>query len=128
MWRPTLTTTLALPAAVGHLLLDRPLARTWSETRRALWVSEAVPLHVTSLAIPVVLVVSGVGDADEALAPFFHPIIVLFFAGFLMAEAMRRAGLDKLAAITMVARAGRSPATLFGAGFDCHLHHVAAVA
>jgi len=78
-----------------------------------LWVTEAVPLFVTSLAIPVVLVVSGVGTANDALAPFFHPIIALFFAGFLMAEAMRRTGLDHLAAISLVARAGRSPLTLF---------------
>ncbi|HEX6127619.1 MAG TPA: DASS family sodium-coupled anion symporter [Candidatus Limnocylindria bacterium] len=80
-----------------------------------LWVTEAVPLFVTSLAIPVVLVVAGVGGPDDALAPFFHPIIALFFAGFLMAEAMRRTGLDHLAAITLVARTGRSPLTLFAA-------------
>ena len=80
-----------------------------------LWVTEAVPLFVTSLAIPVVLVVSRVGAADDALAPFFHPIIALFFAGFLMAEAMRRTGLDRLVAINLVARTGRSPATLFAA-------------
>jgi sodium-dependent dicarboxylate transporter 2/3/5 len=78
-----------------------------------LWVTEAVPLFVTSLAIPVVLVATGVGDAEEALAPFFHPIIALFFAGFLMAEAMRRTGIDHLAAISLVARAGRSPVSLF---------------
>ena len=78
-----------------------------------LWVTEAVPLFVTSLAIPVVLVVAGVGEAEDALAPFFHPIIALFFAGFLMAEAMRRTGLDHLAAIQLVARAGRSPVALF---------------
>ena len=80
-----------------------------------LWVSEVVPLFVTSLAIPVVLVATGVGSPDDALAPFFHPIIALFFGGFLMAEAMRRTGLDHLAAISIIARAGRSPRTLFAA-------------
>jgi sodium-dependent dicarboxylate transporter 2/3/5 len=80
-----------------------------------LWVSEAVPLFVTSLAIPVVLAASRTATATEALAPFFHPIIALFFGGFLMAEAMRRVGLDHLAAITFVARAGRSPRSLFAA-------------
>ncbi len=80
-----------------------------------LWVTEAVPLFVTSLAIPVVLVVAGVGTAQESLAPFFHPIIALFFGGFLMAEAMRRTALDHLAAASIVARAGRSPVTLFAA-------------
>jgi solute carrier family 13 (sodium-dependent dicarboxylate transporter), member 2/3/5 len=80
-----------------------------------LWVTEAVPLFVTSLAIPVVLVVTGVATATAALAPFANPIIFLFFAGFLMAEAMRRTGLDHLAAINLVARTGRSPLTLFAA-------------
>jgi solute carrier family 13 (sodium-dependent dicarboxylate transporter), member 2/3/5 len=80
-----------------------------------LWVTEAVPLFVTSLAIPVVLVATGVGSANASLANFFHPIIALFFAGFLMAEAMRRTRLDHLAAISIIARAGRSPVTLFAA-------------
>jgi sodium-dependent dicarboxylate transporter 2/3/5 len=80
-----------------------------------LWVTEAIPLFVTSLLIPIVLVVADVAPAAEALAPFFHPIIALFFGGFLMAEAMKRVGLDHLAAISIVTRAGRSPITLFGA-------------
>jgi sodium-dependent dicarboxylate transporter 2/3/5 len=80
-----------------------------------LWVTEAVPLFVTSLLVPVVLVATGGATPGAALAPFFHPIIALFFGGFLMAEAMRRVGLDHRAAITLVARAGRSPATLFAA-------------
>lgn len=80
-----------------------------------LWVSEALPLFVTALAVPVVLAAAGTQTATEALAPFFHPIIALFFGGFLMAEAMRRVSLDHLAAINLVARFGRSPATLFAA-------------
>ncbi len=80
-----------------------------------LWVSDFFPLFVTSLLIPVVLVFSGVADPKLAMQPFFSPIIVLFFGGFLIAEALRRSGLDHLAAITMVAKAGRSPTTLFAA-------------
>lgn len=80
-----------------------------------LWVTELFPLWVTSLLIPVVLTMAGTLDATEALAPFFNPIIVLFFAGFMLAEAMRRAGLDHLAAIAIVARAGRGPVILFAA-------------
>lgn len=80
-----------------------------------LWVSEALPLFVTSLLIPVVLVFSGVGGAAEATAPFFNPIIVLFFAGFLMAEAMKRCGLDHFIAVSITAASRRSATTLFGA-------------
>lgn len=78
-----------------------------------MWVTEAWPLFVTSLLIPVVLVISGVGSATAATAPFFNPIIVLFFAGFLMAEAMRRSGLDHYVSMNITARAGRSAAYLF---------------
>ncbi len=80
-----------------------------------LWVTEAIPLFVTSLLIPVVLVFSGVANAVDATAPFFNPIIVLFFAGFLMAEAMQRCGLDHYIAVSITARSGRNAATLFGA-------------
>lgn len=78
-----------------------------------LWVSEAVPLFVTSLMIPVVLVFGGIASAVDATTPFFNPIIVLFFAGFLMAEAMQRCGLDHYIAVTITARAGRSAVGLF---------------
>ncbi len=78
-----------------------------------LWVTEAVPLFVTSLAIPIVLAVAEVATAGDALAPFFDPIIVLFFGGFLMAQAMRRAGLDRLVAITIVDIAGRGAIRLY---------------
>lgn len=78
-----------------------------------MWVSEALPLFVTSLAIPVVLVVAGLAGAADATAPFFNPIIVLFFAGFLMAEAMHRSGLDHYVSVQVTARAGRSAVALF---------------
>ncbi len=79
-----------------------------------LWVTEAVPLHVTSLLIPVVLVVTGTTSAAAATAPFANPIIVLFFAGFLMAEAMKRCELDRRVSLMVTAKAGRSPRVLFG--------------
>ena len=80
-----------------------------------LWVTEAVPLWLTALLVPIVIVTSGMGTAKAALAPFFHPIIALFFGGFMIAEAMHRVGLDHRIATWIVARAGRSPATLFAA-------------
>lgn len=99
-----------------------------------LWISELVPLFVTSLAIPVVLAVAEVATAQEVLAPFFDPIIVLFFAGFIMAEAMRRAGLDHRVAVSLVATAGSGPVRLFAtmlgvsAFFSMWMSNTAAVA
>lgn len=80
-----------------------------------LWITETLPLFVTSLLIPVVLVFTGVAGAAEATAPFFNPIIVLFFAGFLMAEAMKSTGLDHLVAVSITTWARRSAVMLFGA-------------
>jgi sodium-dependent dicarboxylate transporter 2/3/5 len=80
-----------------------------------LWVTELLPLWVTSLLVPTVLAITGAVGARAALAPFFHPIIVLFLAGFLLAEAMRGVGLDRTVATRLVALAGRGPVTLFAA-------------
>ncbi len=80
-----------------------------------LWITEVIPLWVTSLFVPVVLTAAGAQDAETALAPFFHPIIALFFGGFLMAEAMHRVRLDRRVALLIVTRAGRSPVALFAA-------------
>lgn len=78
-----------------------------------LWVSELVALHVTGLLVPIALVLADVTTARDALAPFFDPIIVLFFAGFLLALAMQRVGLDRRLAVEIVARFGTGPVRLY---------------
>ncbi len=78
----------------------------------AIWLTEVVPLSAGSLLIPVVIVVAGVTDPTTVLQPFFHPIIVLFLAGFLMAEAMRQTGIDRLIALTILRKASSRPAIL----------------
>ncbi|MCB9679354.1 MAG: SLC13/DASS family transporter [Alphaproteobacteria bacterium] len=80
-----------------------------------LWLSETLPLWVTSIGIPVVLVAGGMATASGALAPFFHPIIALFLAGFALADALSQAGLDRRVALALVAGAGGHPARLFAA-------------
>lgn len=78
----------------------------------ALWLLEPIPLAASALLIPVVVVVSNITNAKTVLQPFFHPIIVLFLAGFLMAEAMRRTGLDRLIALGIVRRSSTKPTIL----------------
>lgn len=98
------------------------------------WVSGTLPLHVPSLAVPVVLAATGARSAEESLAPFFHPIIALFFAGYLMAEALRRAGLDARIATAVLVRSARGPGTVFAAvlalaaGLSMVMSNTAAVA
>lgn len=77
-----------------------------------IWLTEVVPLSAGSLLIPVVIVVAGVTGPSTVLQQFFHPIIVLFLAGFLMAEAMRHTGIDRLIALTILRRSSTRPAML----------------
>ncbi len=78
----------------------------------AIWLTEVVPLSAGSLLIPVVIVVAGVTEPATVLQQFFHPIVVLFLAGFLMAEAMRHTGIDRLIALTILRRSSTRPALL----------------
>lgn len=77
-----------------------------------MWLTEAVPLAAAALFVPVAMVGMGVAEAETVLAPFAHPIIILFLAGFLMAEAMRRTGVDRMIAVTILKRASHRPAFL----------------
>jgi sodium-dependent dicarboxylate transporter 2/3/5 len=77
-----------------------------------LWLTELVPLSVGALAIPVVIVIAAVTDATTVFQPFFHPIVILFFAGFLLAEGMRRTGVDRWIALNILRRSSLEPAYL----------------
>ncbi len=58
-----------------------------------LWVTEALPLFLTFLAIPIALAVAEVATAGDALAPFFDPIIPLLIdPGQLVTAAVSRDG------------------------------------
>ena len=77
-----------------------------------LWLTEMIPLAAASLLVPVVAVLFNVTDATTIFQPFFHPIIVLFFAGFLLAEAMKKTGVDKLIALVVLKYSSLKPARL----------------
>lgn len=74
----------------------------------ALWLLEAIPLFLTSLLIPVLLILGGVFGAKDALHPFFDPIIALFLGGLLIAIAIQKLGLDKYIAVKFCGRARNS--------------------
>jgi sodium-dependent dicarboxylate transporter 2/3/5 len=78
----------------------------------ALWLTELVPLSAGALVIPVAVVVAGITDPGTVFQPFFHPIVVLFFAGFLLAEGMRRTGVDRVIALNVLRRSSLKPAYL----------------
>ncbi len=70
------------------------------------WVTEAVPLPVTSLVPLVVLPLFGVSQPKE-VAPFYgDPIVFLFLGGFMLALAMEKWNLHRRIALTIVSLTG----------------------
>ncbi|HEV7298511.1 MAG TPA: DASS family sodium-coupled anion symporter [Tepidisphaeraceae bacterium] len=65
----------------------------------ALWVTELIPLPVTSLLGAAMCVVLGVSDAKTVLAYFGDPIIFVFLGGFMIARAMSVHQLDRRIAL-----------------------------
>ena len=74
----------------------------------SLWISEVIPISVTSLLVPVLGVVLGIVDVKEALSPFAHPIIFLFFGGFVLAIALSKYELDRFVAYKIAKVSGGS--------------------
>ena len=70
-----------------------------------LWMTEALPVAVTALLVPVLGVTLGVKDARGAFAGFGDPIVFLFFGTFLLTDAAQVHGLnDRLARGVLSAR------------------------
>lgn len=71
-----------------------------------LWVTQALPLAVTALLVPLLAVVMGLMPLKAALAPFAHPIIFLFLGGFALGAALSRQQLDQALAQGVLRLAG----------------------
>ncbi len=73
----------------------------------ALWLSEVLPLFITSFIIAFLLIVWGGFGTQEVFRPFFDPIIVLFLGGFILARAFSRYKLDQRISERMLQVIGR---------------------
>ncbi len=76
-----------------------------------MWGLESVPLPVTALSAPVLLVVysifgSGRAAVVEAFIPFADPVIYLMMGSLFVAEAFRKTGLDRRFLYFLAARSG----------------------
>lgn len=60
-----------------------------------LWMTEALPLAVTALLVPVLAAAMGLGEVKATLASFAHPLIFIFLGGFALAAALSAQGLDR---------------------------------
>ncbi|WIW70250.1 SLC13 family permease [Anaerosinus gibii] len=79
------------------------------------WITEPVPIAVTSLLGPTLAVIFGVISVKDGFAPFANPIIFLFMGGFILAKAMMVHGLDKRFAFGLLSMkwVGSSPTRIF---------------
>jgi len=73
-----------------------------------MWLSEIVPLHVTALFIPFLLIIFGGFKPAEAFSPFFDSIVVLVLGGFVIAFALSKYKVDEYIGHKLVHR-GSSP-------------------
>lgn len=63
-----------------------------------LWLTEALPITITALLVPVLATLLGVFDLKAALSEFANPIIYLFLGGFTLAAALHSQQLDRFLA------------------------------
>ncbi|MCI5082049.1 MAG: anion permease, partial [Saprospiraceae bacterium] len=66
------------------------------------WVTEAVPLAITSILPIILLPMLGVMDSKAAAAPYANPVVYLFMGGFMIALAMERWNLHRRIALNIV--------------------------
>lgn len=59
-----------------------------------LWISEALPLSMTALLVPVLAQIMGIMPMTRGLHSFADPLIFLFLGGFALATALSTHGLD----------------------------------
>lgn len=78
------------------------------------WMSEAVPIPITSLLPIVLFPVLGVAPISEAASPYANPLIYLFMGGFILAIGMEKTGLHKRIALALLRRVGTRPDDIIG--------------
>ncbi|TNF86354.1 MAG: DASS family sodium-coupled anion symporter [Gammaproteobacteria bacterium] len=74
-----------------------------------LWVSEVIPLFVSALIGSFLLLAIGDFSAQTVFQPYFDPVIVLFFGGFILAQGMQKYAIDYRIAHEILKRMGDRP-------------------
>ena len=71
-----------------------------------MWITEAIPVGVSGILIPMLLVLSGAIDKfPKAASGFTTPVVFLCLAAFIFAAVMQAAGLDRRIALGLLNKA-----------------------
>ncbi|MBX7222731.1 MAG: DASS family sodium-coupled anion symporter [Blastocatellia bacterium] len=87
-----------------------------------LWITEALPLAVTGLLAPTLVIGLGIAPAKQAFESFADPIMFLFIGAFILTRAIYLHGLDRRFAYWILTNpwVGERPSRiLFAYGFVC---------
>ncbi len=116
----TLSLLLSGPALLLLTLITPPplaamSAAAWHTTGLMLWmvlwwISEVMPIPVTSILPMIFIPLLGIAPMDAATAPYAHPLIFLFFGGFFLSIAMEKTGLHQRIALRSLMLVGQQPA------------------
>jgi sodium-dependent dicarboxylate transporter 2/3/5 len=80
----------------------------------AWWVTQVLPIPVTSLLPIVLFPLIGISSVGEAAAPYANPIIFLLLGGFIIATALQRWQLHRRLALLVLHMAGSHPHSIIG--------------
>ncbi|WP_293785689.1 DASS family sodium-coupled anion symporter [uncultured Aeromicrobium sp.] len=75
------------------------------------WITEAIPIPVTAMLAMAAVIIFGIADADTVFGSFGNSTIFVFIGGFIIAEAMRKHGLDRRFAFAILSIPGVSATT-----------------
>ncbi|WP_163527328.1 SLC13 family permease [Halobacillus ihumii] len=73
------------------------------------WITEAIPIPVTSVLPIILLPITGAMDGDSVVSAYGNDIIFLFLGGFVIAMAMEKWNLHKRIALAIISLIGTSP-------------------
>lgn len=119
-WRRATGLAAGTAAALALLLMPAPDGLTAAgqavlasaAVMAILWITEALPIPVTSLLPLVLFPLLGVMPMGEASAPYAHPLVYLFLGGFILALGVERSGLHRRIALRVILLVGQGPSRL----------------
>ena len=91
---------MPLPEGMSHAGKSTLAVLAWATT---MWITEALPVGITGLIIPMLLVMGGAaGKFPAAANGFSQPVVFLTLAAFIFAAIIQAAGLDRRIALTLL--------------------------